>query len=76
MASVEQRLCDLAKENLDLGHEPDLDLKFSESDVSSVDAVAFVKLVNQEFGIDIPPEDLAELDTMRSLASYIEAHAS
>ncbi len=76
MASVEQRLSDLAKENLDLGHEPDLDLKFSESDVSSVDAVAFVKLVNQEFGIEIPPEDLAELDTMRSLASYIEAHAS
>lgn len=76
MSSVEQRLSDLAKENLDLGHEPDLDLKFSESDVSSIDAVAFIKLVNQEFGITIPPEDLAGLDTMRSLAKYIEANAS
>lgn len=75
MASVEQRLKEMASENLDLGHEPDLDAKFSESDVSSQDAVAFIKLVNHEFNITIPPEDLAKLDTMRSLAEYIESHS-
>ena len=74
MSSVDQRLMEMANENLDLGHEPGFDVKFSESDVSSMDAVAFIKLVNHEFNITIPPEDLASLDTMRSLANYIESH--
>lgn len=75
MASVEQRLREMASENLDLGHAPDLDAKLSESDVSSQDAVAFIKLVNHESNVDIPPEDLAKPDTMRSLPEYIGAHS-
>lgn len=74
--SVETRLFALAQENLELGRDPDWDLKLSESDISSMDAVAFIKLVNHEFGIDIPAEALAEIDTMRGLAKYIEAAAA
>ena len=73
--SVETRLFALAQENLELGRDPDWDLKLSESDISSMDAVAFIKLVYHEFGIEIPAEALGEIDTMRSLAKYIEAAA-
>ena len=71
--SVESRLFALAQENLELGHDPDWDVKLSESDISSMDAVAFIKLVNHEFGIDISAEALADIDTMRALAKHIEA---
>ena len=62
---------ELAQENLDLGRDPDWDLTFGESDVSSMDAVAFIKLLDKEFGIEIPPEELAEVDTMRKLAKVV-----
>ena len=71
MASVEERIFELAQENLDLGRDPDWDLTFGESDVSSMDAVAFIKLLDQEFGIEIPPEELADVDTMRKLAKVV-----
>ena len=71
MASIEDRIFELAQKNLDLGREPDWDLTFGESDVSSMDAVAFIKLLGQEFGVDIPPEDLAEVDNMRKLAKVV-----
>ncbi|MCY4014399.1 MAG: acyl carrier protein [Gammaproteobacteria bacterium] len=71
MATVEERIFALAQENLDLGRDPDWDLTFGESDVSSMDAVAFIKLLDQEFGIEIPPEELAEVDTMRKLAKVV-----
>lgn len=71
MATVEERIFELAQENLDLGRDPDWDLTFGESDVSSMDAVAFIKLLDKEFGIEIPPEELAEVDTMRKLAAVV-----
>lgn len=71
MATVEERIFELAQENLDLGRDPDWDLTFGESDVSSMDAVAFIKLLDKEFGIEIPPEELAEVDTMRKLAKVV-----
>ena len=76
MSQVDSRLRKLVQDNLNLGHDPDFDAKFSESDVSSVDAVAFIKLVDSEFNISIPAADLAQLDTLRSLADYIEGHAT
>lgn len=71
MASVEERILELAMENLDLGRDPDWDLPFGDSDVSSMDAVAFIKLLDKEFGIEIPPETVAEVDTMRKLAQAV-----
>ena len=71
MATVQDRTFELARENLDLGRDPDWDLTFGESDVSSMDAVAFIKLLDKEFGIEIPAEDLAEVDTMRKLAKVV-----
>lgn len=73
MASVEDRIFEIARDQLDLGRNPDWDLKFSESDVSSVDAVAFFKLVGEEFDIELTPEELAEVQTMRELAKAVAA---
>lgn len=75
MSPFETRFFALAQENLDLGRDPDWDLKISESDISSMDAVAFIKLVGHEFGIEISAEDLADIETMRALAQYVESRA-
>lgn len=75
MTSTEDRIRKLAQENLDLGRELELDTTFSESEVTSMDAVAFIKLVNQEFNVSIPPEDLAQIQTFRNLAEYLDTHA-
>lgn len=71
MASVEDRIFELAQKNLDLGRDPDWDRTFSESDVSSMDVVAFVKLLDPEFGIEIRPEWLDGVDTLRKLARVV-----
>ncbi len=71
MASVEDRIFELAQQNLDLGRDPNWDLPFGDSDVSSMDVVAFVKLLDPEFGIQIPPDALAEVDTLRKLAKVV-----
>ena len=71
MASVEERIFELAQQNLDLGRDPDWDRAFGESDVSSMDVVAFVKLLGPEFGITIPPGHLAGVDTLRKLAQAV-----
>ena len=75
MATAADRLKELANEHLDLGHEPDLDVKFSDSGVSSVDAVAFIRVVNQDFNITIPPEKVAEMETLRDLAEYLDTNS-
>ena len=69
MASVEDRIFELAQENFD--REPDWDLSFGESDVSSMDAVAFIKLLGEEFDVEIPPELLAQADNLRKLAKVV-----
>jgi acyl carrier protein len=33
--------------------------------------VAFVKLLDPEFGIEIPPDSLAEVDNLRKLAKVV-----
>ena len=50
MSGTEDRLRTLITENLDIDYDPDFDRSFSDIGVSSVDAIAFFKLVNQEFG--------------------------
>ncbi len=40
----------------------------------SLDVVEFVMEVEKEFGIQIPDEDAAKLDTVGKAVEYIEAH--
>ena len=73
MASITDRLVALCRDNLDLDRAPDPDIGFAESGVSSVDAVALIKLAAETFGVAIEPEDVAGFTTLRDLASHIEA---
>ncbi len=75
MSSTEDRLKKLVQENLDIGQDPNLDAGFGESGVSSVDAVAFIKLVGQEFNVAIPPGDFSQFQTLRELAQYVDSNS-
>lgn len=75
MTPTENRLQVLANENLNISGSANLDAGLSDSDVSSMDAVAFVKLVGKEFNIEILPEDFAQITNLRGLAAYIDAHS-
>jgi len=43
--------------------------------VSSVDAVAFFKVVNDEFNLSLAPQDCLQFKTLRLLADHIDARA-
>ena len=76
MSSTEARLGKLIRENLDLDHEPDFDARFSDVGVSSVDAIAFFKLINQEFNLGLVAEECSQFETLRQLCEFIDARAS
>ena len=75
MSSTEARLRTLISDSLDLDHDPDFDRAFSDAGVSSVDAVAFFKMVNQEFELNLVAEDCLQFKTLRELVTYIDARA-
>ena len=75
MSSTENRLRELIRENLDLDHEPDFDARFSDAGVSSVEAVAFYKMVNEEFSLNMVAEDCLQFNTLRELVTHIDARA-
>ena len=70
--SCAARLGELVNEHLDLGRDPQWDGGLADSGVSSLDAVAFKKVVEKEFGVSVPPECF---DTLRKLAAYIDSQA-
>ena len=75
MSSTEDRLRKIINENLDLDHEPDFDRAFSEAGFSSLDAVAFFKLVNQEFDLGMAAEDCLQFQNLRDLVTHIDSRA-
>ena len=75
MSSTEDRLKQLVDEHLDLGPNPDFDAHLGEAGVSSVDAVAFFRVVNEEFSLSLAPEDCLQFKTLRVLADFIDARA-
>ena len=75
MNSIEDRIRQLVRDNLDISHDIDFDASFGQFDISSMDAVAFAKLVGQEFGQQIPPEDFVQIQNLRGLADYLGSNA-
>lgn len=76
MASTESKVRDLVNQHLSLDREPDFDVGLGESDVSSVDAVAFVKKVGEAFGVEIPAEKVAQFQNLRDLVNYLDSQAA
>ncbi|MCY3762649.1 MAG: acyl carrier protein [Gemmatimonadetes bacterium] len=65
----------LIADNLTLDHDPDFDRPFSDAGVSSLEAVAFFKLVNEAFGLELVQEDCLQFKTLRDLVTFIDARA-
>ena len=80
MASTEDRVRKLVAENLEVDGKPldaSLDLNSSLSDVgvSSMDIVAFGKLVGQEFGVTISREQCPTLNSLQELIDFLDSQA-
>ena len=75
MSSTEDRLRALVAEHLDAGEDLNFDVSLSDAGISSVDTVAFLRVIIQEFDVSIPPEDYAQIRTMRDLVGYLDSRA-
>ena len=75
MASTKDRIAQLAGEHLDLGSDPDFDAQLADAGVSSVDAVAFFKEVNEAFSLSLQAEECLQFRTLGILAAYIDDNA-
>ena len=75
MPSTEDRIRTLVQAKLDLGQEVNFDAKLSDAGVSSVDILAFVKVIEKEFNVTIPSEDFVKVQNLRELVTYLDARA-
>lgn len=75
MPSNADRLSKLIVDNFDLDEGPNFNASFSDLDISSVDAVAFFKLVNSEFSLGLQADDCKQFETLSDLLSYIDSRA-
>ncbi|MXW16951.1 MAG: acyl carrier protein [Gemmatimonadetes bacterium] len=73
MSTTEARLRALAGQHLGLDREPNFDGTLAESGVSSLNAVAFMKLVEKEFNMSISADQWAGIGTLRRLVDHIDS---
>ncbi len=73
MSSTEDRVRKIIDENLDVERDPNFDAKLVDSGVSSVDCVAFFKLVNEEFNLGLVADQCRQFETLRDLVNFIDA---
>ena len=81
MASTEERLRNLISQNLEVDGKPisadlDLNTKLTDAGVSSMDLVAFAKVVQDEFGIKFEPEQCTEIQSLSALIDFLDAKAA
>ena len=77
MATTEERVRQLVSNNLEVDGQPlnlsgNLDTGLTELGVSSLDIVAFAKLVSKEFNITFTIEDCETVNTIQKLIDYID----
>ena len=78
MASTAERLRTLIAENLEVDGQPinlpdDLNASLLEAGVSSMELVAFARLVSQEFNVTFSPEDCANINSVQGLIEHIDS---
>ena len=80
MASTADRIKVLVSENLEVdgksvGPVGDMNTSLSALGISSVDIVAFGRLVVNEFGIDMSADDCANIPTLAALVDFVDAQS-
>ncbi len=73
MSATQDRIKKIIASSFDIGHEPDFNAQLGEIEVTSMEAVAFFKLVNEEFGLGLAIEDFSKFQTLQELADHIDA---
>ena len=78
MPSTTERVQKLVVENLEVDGKPigspvDMNSSLSDIGVSSMDIVAFARVVQQEFGIKFAPEQCMELTSLNQLVAFLDA---
>ena len=81
MPSTEQRVRKLLADNLEVdgqsvGDSVDFSRSLSDIGVSSMDIVAFARVVQTEFGVEFTPENCAELATLSQLVGFLDARGA
>ena len=76
MATVEERLGELLEQHLGIADRALLNVPLAELGINSMDGVAFIKVVADEFGVAITPSLASQLTSMRDLIDYLEANMS
>ena len=81
MATTEERLRKLVDENLEvegrpIGQELDLSHNLMDVGVSSVDFVAFMKVVVQEFGVEMTPGDCENFQSLNDMVAFLDQKAA
>ena len=81
MPSTEERIRKLVADNLEVGGEPlgeslDLNTSLSDAGVSSMDIVAFAKVIQDEFGVAFTAQDCAELQSLSQVITFLDARAT
>ncbi|MCY3769241.1 MAG: acyl carrier protein [Gammaproteobacteria bacterium] len=71
MTAVEKRVGDLVEEHLGISDRSALDTNVRELGVNSMDAVNFLKTINQEFSVNISPEEAANFSKLRDLVNHL-----
>ena len=75
MPSTADRLTTLIVDNFDLDEGLNFDASFSDLDISSVNAVAFFKLVDDEFDLGLETSDCKQFETLNDLLRFIDSRA-
>ena len=78
MSSTEEKIRRLVDENLEiegrpLGRPLDLDSSLRDTGISSLDFVAFAKLVATEFDVEVSMEECASIGSVRELIGFLDA---
>lgn len=72
--TTEQRIAELANEHLEIGPSPDANRTLADAGVSSVDLVAFLKVVGQEFNLtSLNVGDCDGVETLSDLAALVDS---
>ena len=81
MPSAEERLRKLVDDNLEvdgrsIGQELDASKNLRDAGVSSTDFVAFMKVVVDEFGVDITAGDCQNFQSLAELIAFLDNSAA
>ena len=76
--SIQSRIISLTATQLGLGEdEISLDSNFMDDlGADSLDTVELVMNIEEEFGIEIPDEEVAEMHTVKSVLNYVTMRTS